>query len=134
MDTIELTEVMFDDAPHFAEVEFCRVGCHKSDCNPSSLRRLERLRVMVGEPLVLSSAYRTSYHDRSRGRSGKGPHTIGCAFDLVCTSDALRYKIVSAAIACGFHRIGIGKNFVHVDDSNVHPAPRIWTYYTGSIH
>ena len=128
----EQLTIDFDDAPHFSELEFAKLGCHKSECNSVSLRRLERLRSQVGEPLILTSAYRTAYHDRLRGRSGTGPHTIGCAFDIACTSDALRFKIISAALAVGFHRIGIGKNFIHVDDSNVHPAPRIWTYYNTS--
>lgn len=131
--TTESTLIIeFDDAPHFSELEFAKLGCHKSDCNPVSLRRLERLRCMVGQPLILTSAYRTPYHERLNGRSGSGPHTLGVAFDISCTSDALRYKIVSAALAVGFSRIGIGKNFVHVDDSNVHASPRVWTYYNTS--
>lgn len=129
-DSLELTEtIKFDDAPHFSDLEFARIGCLKSDCCSASLRRLERLREVVNEPLILTSAYRTPAHERANGRSGKSAHTLGCAFDISCTTDALRYKIVTAAIKVGFNRIGIGKNFVHVDDSNVHTQMRIWTYY-----
>lgn len=127
---IELTQTIeFDDCPHFSALEFARLGCTKSDMQPASLRRLERLREIVNEPLILTSAYRSPAHERLNGRDGKSAHTLGCAFDISCTSNALRYKLVSAALQVGFNRIGIGKNFVHVDDSNVHTQMRIWTYY-----
>ena len=126
---LEYSQTIFDDAPHFKEVEFCKVGCHKSDMQPATLRRLERLREIVNEPLILSSAYRTPYHEQLKGRPTNGAHTLGCAVDLVCDNNLLRYKIVAAAVQVGFNRIGIGKNFIHLDDSNVHNSPRIWTYY-----
>lgn len=127
--SIELSGTLdFDNAPHFSEREFSRIGCSKSDCYPASLRRLERLRELVGEPLVLTSAYRSVTHERSHGRDGKSAHTLGRAFDISCPSNSLRFKIVSAALQVGFNRIGIGSNFVHVDDSSSHTANRIWTY------
>lgn len=127
---MELTEtIVFDDCPHFSDLEFATIGCTKSDMCRASLRRLERLREIVNEPLHLTSAYRSPHYERLHGRDGKSAHTLGCAFDIACVDNALRYKIVAAAIQVGFNRIGIAKSYVHVDDSNVHNQMRIWTYY-----
>lgn len=120
----------FGNVSHFSEVEFNSIGCSKSDIYPASLARLELLRTLVGKPLRLTSAYRSPATEIAAGRSGRSAHTLGRAFDIACTSDSLRYLIVSAALSVGFNRIGIGRTFVHVDDETTsHNDCRIWTYY-----
>lgn len=69
------------DVPnYFSDDEFARVGCSRSDIDAISLARLNRLRHLCGFPLVLTSAYRTPYHEVCRNRPADGPHTTGCAF------------------------------------------------------
>ena len=75
-----------------------------------------------------NSAYRSSAHDKSKGRSGTGAHTLGQAVDIRCNTSETRFKVVQAAIAAGFSRIGIDKAFVHVDDSSQHAQCVMWLY------
>ena len=49
--------------------------------------------------------------------------------DIVCNSSDTRWKIVTAAIAFGFRRIGIGKNFIHLDCDDSLPQQVMWHYY-----
>lgn len=114
----------------FSPEEFakCVPSCNESDCNPDALKRLDTLREIAGIPIRLNSAYRSPEWDKSKGRTGKGVHTRGCAFDLSCWRSDDRWRIVHAAMAAGFHRIGIADTFVHVDCDTLCTEPRIWLY------
>lgn len=112
---------------YFTDDEFERVACSVTQCNECSLARLDRAREIAGVPFVLTSAYRSPESDRLKGRSGRGAHTLGRAFDIACRDSLTRYKIVFGAIAAGFTRIGIGSTFVHMDDSDI-SGPSIWLY------
>jgi len=115
---------------HFHPSEFprCVPPCKKSDMNADTIARLNRMREIAGIPLVLNSAYRSPAHDRARGRSGTGAHTLGRAVDIRCNASDTRYKIITAAIEAGFTRIGVAGTFVHVDDSPNHAQGVVWTY------
>lgn len=113
---------------YFAPQEFIKVGCTIDDINPDSLARLDRARDIAGVPFVINSAYRSPEHEKNKGRSGTGAHTLGRAFDIACMDSACRWKIVFGALSAGFTRIGIASTFVHLDDSPAHPNPRIWLY------
>lgn len=117
---------------YFTEDEFIKIGCHSDDCDALSLQKLDELREKCGFPLVLNSAYRTSEHDKERGRSGTGAHTLGRAFDISCLDGRKRAKIVRNAFEVGFNRIGIYPTFVHVDDmlpSEGFTCPTIWVSF-----
>lgn len=120
---------VFSIPDYFKDSEFERVGCKRSDCNPISLDRLNRCRHIAGIPFILTSAFRSPSHEVLKGRSCDGAHTTGQAFDISCNNNTSRYKIIQAALQVGFFRIGIGKNFIHLDDCDRKPHPRIWHYY-----
>ena len=115
---------------YFQDSEFnrCSPAFSSDDMHPESLKRLHQAREHAGIPFVLSSAYRSPAHDKSKGRSGTGAHTMGRAVDIRCNTSANRWKIVSALIAAGFTRIGIANTFIHADDSPKHAQSVIWTY------
>lgn len=79
-------------------------------------------------PFVISSAYRSKEYEKSRGRSGTSSHCKGLAVDIVCCSNAERFQLVESALAAGFTRIGIAKNFIHLDLDTDKNQKRIWTY------
>ena len=106
----------------------CNPPCKKSDMHPETLCKLNNARHIAGIPFVLNSAYRSPAHDRARGRSGTGAHTLGRAVDIRCHADDTRWKIITAAIEAGFTRIGVADSFVHVDDSPTHAQGVVWTY------
>ena len=116
------------NSKYFSNDEFKRVACTRSQINDDSLRRLDRAREIAGIPFILNSAYRSPETDRASGRSGKGAHTLGKAFDVSCVDSRSRYLIVLGALSAGFTRIGIGKTFIHMDDAFELPTPRIWLY------
>lgn len=112
----------------FTDDEFQRVACSVTDINEDSLRRLDRAREIAGVPFVLTSAYRSPASEVAKGRSGNGAHTRGRAFDISCKDSSVRWCIVLGALSAGFHRIGIGKTFIHVDDDDSLTPCVIWLY------
>lgn len=114
----------------FSDEEFtrCKPSCKREDICEDSLRRLDECRALAGCPFILNSAYRPRQYELAKGRSGNSAHTLGRAFDIRCSDNVQRYRIVSAAIACGFNRIGIGRGFIHLDDAISLPTHRIWLY------
>lgn len=118
-------------AKYFSEKEFraCSPACSLQDMNQDTMDKLDKAREIAGIPFVLNSAYRSAKWEKAKGRTGTGAHTAGRAVDIRCNSDANRYKIVTACLAAGFNRIGIGKTYVHVDDDAVKKPNVIWHYY-----
>jgi zinc D-Ala-D-Ala carboxypeptidase len=98
---------------------------------PSFLLNLERAREISGVPFVINSGYRTKEHNKKVGGVENSSHTkIPCqACDIKVTNNQNRYKILKALIHCQFNRIGIAKNFIHVDMDAEKSPLTIWTYY-----
>lgn len=117
-------------AKYFSESEFlsCSPSCSLQDMTQTTMSKLDTAREIAGIPFVINSAYRSSEHDRSRGRSGTGAHTLGRAVDIRCHSDRYRFLIIEALIKAGFRRIGISKTFIHADDSPDHTQEVAWMY------
>lgn len=118
-------------AKYFVEREFlkCTPACHLSDMDPAFMDMLDRVRELAGIPLVLNSAYRSKAWEKTHGRPGTSTHCKGQAVDIRCSSDASRYRIVSAAVRLGLCRIGIGKTYVHLDADRDKTQNVIWHYY-----
>lgn len=119
-------------ARYFVDKEFqrCTPPCSIEDMDDEFLYMLDSVRHEAGIPLVLNSAYRSPEYEKSKGRSGTGAHTYGLAVDIRCTSGVNRLKILQAAIKCGIKRIGIAKNYIHIDQGDRVGLPQnIWTYY-----
>lgn len=110
------------------EFQLCSPPCNIEDMDQQFLNILDQIREKVGQPLNMTSAFRTKEWDQSKGRSGNGAHTKGLAVDFACNTGTLRAKIVEAALACGIRRIGVASGFVHVDVDSTLPQNVIWTY------
>ena len=115
---------------YFTDEEFrqAKPACSLSDMSPVFMRMLDDARHVAGVPFIVNSAYRSkSYEINEKGREGTSSHTKGVAIDLRCASNFNRLLIVEALIKVGFRRIGIGKNFIHVDFDK-DKSPSIWLY------
>lgn len=114
----------------FSEAEFkrCKPSCSVSDCNEDALLRLDTLRDYCGFPIILNSAYRSPDYELSKGRKGTSSHCKGLAFDVRCNDSYQRALLVRFAIDVGFNRIGIGKNYIHLDCDSDKFNPCIWLY------
>lgn len=109
------------------EFECCIPKCSINDMDKNFLGLLDSARGLAGVPFRLNSAYRTKEYELGRGRTGLSSHTKGVAADIACSDSRKRYLIVHALIAVGFPRIGIAKNFIHVD-CDMDKRASIWLY------
>lgn len=104
--------------------------------DPLVLRALDEIRHLAGFPFILTCTFRSQSYERSKNRSGNSAHSNlvskPSAFDIRCTSDSQRFRLVHSALAVGCRRIGIGSNFVHLDFSQKLSQRVIWTYYNNS--
>ena len=119
-------------ANFFKEAEFqrCVPSCSLQDMNQETMRKLDRAREIAGIPFVLTSAFRTVAHEKSKGREGTSAHTTGRAVDIRAASSRNRFLVVKGLMEAGFTRIGINvvQNFVHVDDSPNHEQNVLFPY------
>lgn len=117
-------------AKYFKESEFkkCTPSCSMSDMQPEFLFHLDKAREFAGIPFVLNSAYRSVEWEKKHSRTGTSSHCEGRAVDIRCYSETNRFIIVDALRKAGFNRIGIAKNYIHVDDSPTHTPNVIWLY------
>ena len=97
------------------------------------IQALDIARDIYGYPMVITSGFRTIAHNRSlieRGyaASPNSSHLLGWAVDIAVPNSQRRFLMVEALLDAGFHRLGLGKSFIHVDlDPNKTPNC-IWTY------
>ncbi|MDI9391725.1 MAG: D-Ala-D-Ala carboxypeptidase family metallohydrolase [Synergistota bacterium] len=102
-------------SPHFRLTEFqCKCcGCVK--LHPELLVKLENLRDAWGSPLLLTSGFRCSRHNRNVNGAEASLHLLGQAADVVVPEEVQR-EFSELAEKMGFDQvIPYGKrNFVHL--------------------
>ncbi len=92
------------------------------------MHMLDRARSIAGVPFHINSGYRSKAHNAKVGGVANSPHLGGFAADIRCTGSRHRWQIISALLAVGFNRIGVGQTFVHVDNDPSKDEDVIWTY------
>lgn len=92
------------------------------------LKMLDKARDIAGVPFVITSGYRSYSHNKKVGGVPKSSHRLGKACDIACDNSRMRFKIINALMLAGFNRIGIAKNFIHVDNDTNKSKDVIWTY------
>ena len=92
------------------------------------VRMLEMMRISLGEPMVINSGYRCEKHNKKVGGAPNSAHLRGLAVDIKIPNNEYRYRLLKIAILFDIPRIGIGKDFVHLDIDRSLPHPRIWVY------
>ena len=90
--------------------------------------KLDQLRSVLSMPLAIASGYRTPEHNAKVGGVDSSAHETGNAADIVARASGTRFKLLQAALAMGFRRIGVGAGFIHLDDSLTHPQDVVWLY------
>ena len=112
------------DLKYFVPAEIaCKTG--KILVNLHALRCLDNFRSMLGNPIKLSSAYRSPYHNAKVGGAPLSAHSVrggASAFDVVLNGKD-KEEIRSVAEKCGFKGFGMRyQTFVHIDIGK----KRIW--------
>jgi hypothetical protein len=109
--------------PSFSPAEIACRGTGKLLVNEAPLDKLQALRVRLGKPLIIRSAYRSPEHNRAVGGAKASKHMEGIAFDVAMANhDPEAFE--AAARAVGFKGFGFypRSGFIHID---VGPA-RSW--------
>jgi len=114
---------------YFKPEEFACPCCGQINMNEEFIERLDKARYIAGIPFKISSGYRCPKHNAKVGGVPDSAHTKGLAADIVCYKNSTRYRIIEAAINCKLKRIGVGKNFIHLDYDRDKPWMVMWTYY-----
>lgn len=98
-----------------SEFKRCTPSCEISQMDTDFLELLDKVREDAGVPFVLLSAYRNPSHDMTRGRTGKGYHTLGRAVDVSCMNGNIRLIMIKACISLGLS-VGVYPTFLHIDN------------------
>ena len=113
---------------HFSQSELeCNCGCGFSILQHSFLDKLELARTLASFPFKISSWCRCPTHNILVGGSDTSSHLDGWAVDIDEDDLENRFRMVHYLTLAGFTRIGIGKNFIHVD-SDPNKPDAIWFY------
>jgi len=116
---------------YFSQKDFdkCSPPCKLEDMDENFMKKLDIARQVCKSPFVVTSAFRSEIWEREQGRDGTSSHAKGLAVDLKAESSIFRHKLIVSLLSVGFNRIGIGKNFIHVDIDKDKPSNVIWHYY-----
>ena len=113
---------------YFTNKEISCKCCGVVKCDEDFLILLNQTRASAGIPFIINSWYRCLKHNTEIGSKPTSSHIKGCAADIKCKDSVSRSKIISALITSGFTRMGIAKNFIHVDNDKEKPEGVIWLY------
>ncbi|MEZ5935808.1 MAG: D-Ala-D-Ala carboxypeptidase family metallohydrolase [Alphaproteobacteria bacterium] len=122
--------------PHFLPSE---MACSQTDellVVPAFMDWLEGVRHVFGQPMVVTSGYRTAAHqERLTGRA-TGAHVDGMAVDVLISGQAA-HRLAKIALSQGAQGIGVcqtgprDQRYLHLDCWVKAPAglrPWIWSY------
>ncbi len=96
--------------------------------------KLDMIRGHCGFPLRINSSWRSEEKQQQEIQKDMGvkhsAHTkVPCkAVDIAVDTSAHRFRLVEVALFMGIKRIGIGKNFIHLDADEENPPEVLWLY------
>lgn len=100
---------------YFSAQEIACKGTEALLVHIDALRALDALRRTYAQPIFISSAYRSAYHNAVVGGAPMSSHLGGHAFDVQLRG-ADRHQIRSIAEEVGFTGFGMNYiSFVHID-------------------
>ena len=112
---------------NFKPDEFnCKCGKNKMDRD--FVNKLNEARIISDIPYVITSGFRCKRHNKAVGGTFTSSHMKGLAVDISAKNSRQKFLIVKGLMQAGFTRIGIGENFVHVDDDKEKDKKIIWSY------
>lgn len=119
---------MGDISKNFSFKEFeCGCGCGTPVLSIDLVDKLQQVRDMYGKAMRITSGYRCpGWNEKSGGMPGSS-HVVGEAADIYC-SDSVERDALVGFLRTKFNRMGIDKNFIHVDISKTKASPVLWVY------
>ena len=120
-----------------ADPKLACAHCGKAELAENFVRKLNVFRFLVDEPVFVTSGYRCPdfqkmLYDEALANDDPDPppltsaHTKGLGVDVWCPDSGMRRKMLIAAEAAGFKRVGIYNNHLHLDDDPDKPSEVYW--------
>lgn len=109
--------------PNFTVEEVACKCCHESYIDEKALDALQKMRKLLGEPLIILSGHRCKEHNEIIGGAANSQH-LKLAFDI-STAGHNRARMYDTATRAGFAGFGFMENGLHVD---VRDHPAHWDY------
>jgi len=113
---------------YFKNEEFNCSCCKQNHMDFDFLDMLITARTFADIPFIINSGWRCEKHNKSVGGKKSSAHLIGKAVDISAPDSRSRFWIVYGLINADFRRIGIGKDFIHVDSDHNKDAEVLWIY------
>lgn len=110
---------------YFTLSEFDCQCCGQSQMDLDFVHKLDKAREIAHTAFIINSGYRCPKHNAAIGSTSEN-HPSGHAADIACDNGPERLKILTGLIQAGFKRIGIRKDFIHVDD--MEKVDSCWLY------
>ena len=119
---------MGDLTANFNREEYaCKCGCGEAEIKQELAVKVQQVRDLVGRSIAINSGVRCARHNGNIGASETSSHIGGWAADLQTKGSAARYELLVAVMQV-FDRVGIAKNFIHVDVDANKTAGVVWIY------
>lgn len=119
---------MGDLSKHFSRWEFeCFCGCGTDQIQNRLVERLQRIREKYGS-LIINSGCRCERHNCKVGGNPTSSHLRGWAADIHCPNSFSRFVLIRHLFEEGVQRIGIGSDFLHVDEDPDKAQTVMWLY------
>ena len=112
---------------NFHSDEFKCPCCGKDDIDMNFVINLQIARDHSDVKFIITSGVRCEKHNKEVGGKETSSHLKGLACDLVAQNSSTRGLLLKA-IYHSFLRVGIGKDFIHVDDDMVKTQNVTWLY------
>ena len=123
---------------YFKEQEFaCKCGCGKTpfksnfgfSVDTALISKLDDLRHRFSKKIVVTSGFRCyDYNIKQSKASLTSSHVKGLAVDITFANfDINRLEVLALVCEMGFKRVGIGKDFIHLD-VDIDKSQLSWTY------
>jgi zinc D-Ala-D-Ala carboxypeptidase len=128
---------MGDLSKNFSKLEImCPCNCGADKISPVLIKKLQKVRNIIGRPLIITSGVRCEFYNESIKASMSSSHVpddsgTGNAVDIACTNSNERYELVEVAQKF-FQKIGISGGsyggFIHLDVDRSKAQEVMWLY------
>lgn len=120
---------MGDLTKHFSRHEFaCQCGCGFDNIDMNLVATLENIRNALRSPIIITSGCRCEKQNEKAGGRPDSSHLKGKAVDIFIRDSGARFKCVAMALKGCVKRIGIAKNFIHIDSDTKKTEEVLWLY------
>jgi hypothetical protein len=103
---------------HFDSKEFACKCCGRTKINIELIIALEKLRELVGRPIIITSGYRCPKHNKEVGGVEHSQHTLGNAVDIK-VKGVPPSEVAKLAKQCGFTWTKVYATWTHCDVRSV---------------